>query len=82
MPAQLPDTTTRWRCARCGNLTRFDVLRTVRSSEYVHQGLDGAPVVEERKVLAETVDRVSCRWCGAADTVELVARPGGPAGER
>jgi hypothetical protein len=71
----MPTATTRWRCSRCGNLTRFDVTRSTRAREYVHLDLGGAPVVEERQVLAETVESVRCRWCDAADSIELVARP-------
>jgi hypothetical protein len=56
-------------------LTRFDVVRTTRTREYVHVELSGAPRVEEREVLAESVDRVTCRWCNGVDTVQLVARP-------
>jgi hypothetical protein len=76
MGVSWPTGQTRWRCTRCGNLTRFDVTRTVRSREYVHQDLSGEPKVEERQVLAETVEQVCCRWCDTAETVELVARPG------
>jgi hypothetical protein len=75
MDVPQPTGQTRWRCTRCGNLTRFDVIRTIRSCDYVHQDLSGEPAVEERQVLAETVEQVRCRWCDAADTVELVARP-------
>ncbi len=75
MDVPWPTEQTRWRCTRCGNLTRFDVIRTVRSRDYVHQDLSGDPSVEERHVLAEKVEQVRCRWCDAADTVEIVARP-------
>jgi hypothetical protein len=71
----LPSTTTRWRCSRCGNLTRFDVTRSTRARDYVHLDLAGEAVVEETEVLAETVESVRCRWCDAVDSVELVARP-------
>lgn len=71
----MPSATTRWRCSRCGNLTRFDVTRSTRVREYVHLDLAGAPSVEERELLAETVESVRCRWCDALDSVELVARP-------
>ena len=76
----LPDETTRWRCARCGNLTRFDVVRSERVREYWHVALSGAVTVEETEVLEHVVTSVSCRWCGAQDEIELVARPevGGP----
>jgi 8-oxo-dGTP pyrophosphatase MutT (NUDIX family) len=73
VPPPGPD--TRWRCTLCGNLTRFDVTRATRSREYVHVDLSGEPAVEERELLAEVVEHVSCRWCGAVDQVELVLRP-------
>lgn len=73
----LPSATTRWRCARCGNLTRFDVTRSTRTREFVHLDLAGDPVVEEREVLAEAVESVRCRWCDAVDSIELVPRPEG-----
>jgi hypothetical protein len=75
VPAALPGPDDRWRCTLCGNLTRFDVTRTTRSTEYVHVDLSGEPVVEERQVLLDAVEQVVCRWCGAADRVELVPRP-------
>ncbi len=71
----LPDADSRWRCTACGNLTRFDVLRTMRTREFVHADLAGDQQVEEREVLAEAVERVTCRWCNGVDTVELVPRP-------
>ena len=64
----------------CGNLTRFDVQRSTRAREYVHVSLAGEPVVEQRELLAETVEQVTCRWCGRADSVEVVPRPGEPGG--
>lgn len=79
----IPDERSRWRCAHCGNLTRFDVVRSSRVREYWHLDMAGVPVVEESEVLAETMESVTCRWCGSADRVEVVARPefGGPADE-
>jgi hypothetical protein len=77
----LPDTDTRWRCGRCGNLTRFDVVRTSRVREFWHLDLAGQPTVEETDVLAESVETVACRWCGAdGSAIEVVPRPsaGGP----
>jgi hypothetical protein len=73
----VPDATTRWRCTRCGNLTRFDVTRRARTREFVHADLAGEPAVEEREVLEEVVESVRCRWCDADGTVELVPRPTG-----
>lgn len=78
MPVPVPTETSRWRCTLCGNLTRFDVQRSTRAREYVHVSLAGEPVVEERQVLAETVEHVTCRWCGRSDSVEVVPRPGEP----
>lgn len=76
MPVAQPGPDTRWRCAPCGNLTRFDVTRSVRAEEYVHVDLSGVQVVEQREVLVDDADRVACRWCGAVDQVEVVPRPG------
>jgi hypothetical protein len=75
MPIALPGDDTRWRCTACGNLTRFDVVRSVRTRDFVHADLSGAQQVEESEVLTETVEQVTCRWCNGVDTVELVARP-------
>ncbi|MCK1796310.1 hypothetical protein MTQ01_09890 [Streptomyces sp. XM4193] len=71
-----PTAQTRWRCTLCGNLTRFDVMRSSRVVEYVHLDLAGEPTVEEREVLRESLESVRCRWCDAVDRVELVDRPG------
>ena len=76
MPVAQPGPDARWRCTLCGNLTRFDVLRSVRAQEYVHVDLAGRQVVEERDVLVDDVEHVTCRWCSAVDQVEVVARPG------
>lgn len=70
----LPTPDTRWRCSQCGNLTRFDVVRTTRVREFWHFDLAGIPIVEETDVLAESVEQVSCRWC-TSSVVEAVARP-------
>ena len=75
MPITLPGPDTRWRCTLCGNLTRFDVLRTTKAREYVHADLAGAHEVEERELLEDVVEHVTCRWCNAVDQVELVPRP-------
>ena len=75
MAVRTPSTTERWRCTACGNLTRFDVTRTERAVEFVHVDLAGQPSVEEREVLSETVEHVTCRWCNAVDQVEVVPRP-------
>lgn len=74
-PVPQPGPDSRWRCTLCGNLTRFDVTRATRASEYVHVDLSGNQVVEERTVHHDVVDHVSCRWCHAVDQVEVIARP-------
>jgi len=81
--SRIPDDRSRWRCAHCGNLTRFDVVRTARVREFWHLSMSGAPSVEETEVIYEVVEQVLCRWCCAGDRVEIVARPefGGPADE-
>lgn len=71
----LPDDASRWRCAQCGNLTRFDVVRTARTREFWHQELSGAPSVESVEVLNDDLQSVSCRWCGSGAAIEVVARP-------
>ena len=79
MSPSLPDAASRWRCSACGNLTRFDVVRTATVREFWHFDLAGDHRVEESETCRSLVDAVSCRWCGRADTVELVPRAGVPA---
>lgn len=79
MAVPQPTAETRWRCALCGNLTRFDVTRSTRAVEYVHLDLAGESAVEERDVISESIESVRCRWCNAVDQVELVDRPGASA---
>lgn len=74
MPVDLPSASQRWRCGGCGNLTRFDVTRTRRTTEFWHFDLAGDHRVEETDLREETVEQVTCRWCGRADAVELVER--------
>ena len=78
MSLEVPPPGTRWRCGGCGNLTRFDVTRSQRTTEYWHFDLAGEHRVEEVEVLAETVDAVRCRWCGRTDAIELVDQVGDP----
>lgn len=75
MAVPMPTESTRWRCAQCGNLTRFDVVRSSRVREFVHVDLSGRPAVDETEVLDETVEQVTCRWCQGSETVEVVSRP-------
>ena len=79
----MPDQTTdlrvpgdgeRWRCAGCGNLTRFDVSVARRTTEYWHFDLAGDHRMEESTTDDEDLLSVTCRWCGRSDAVELVSR--------
>ncbi len=81
MPIQPPDASTRWRCVGCGNLTRFDVSRRTLSRDFVHADLSGTQVVEDREVIEDVIEHVTCRWCGNLDSVELVPRPGSGSAE-
>jgi hypothetical protein len=59
-----------WRCAACGNKTRFDVFVTKKVRAFHHFTLGGDVTIEEEEVLDSSVERVVCRWCGTADGVE------------
>lgn len=69
-----PGPTQRWRCGGCGNLTRFDVTRTRRTTEFWHFDLSGEHDVEDLVVQAESFESVACRWCGRSDAIEVVER--------
>jgi hypothetical protein len=63
----------RYRCGACGNLTRFDVVTTRRTSAFHHYSVGGDLTVEDEQMLEETVERVTCRWCGASgDSIETL----------
>ena len=57
--------TTRYRCAACGNVTRFDVVSSRRTRAFHHYSIGGDLEIEEEEVLAAEVESVTCRWCGA-----------------
>ena len=61
--------TTRYRCASCGNLTRFDVTTTRRTRAFHHFTVGGELAVEDEQVLDEVVESVTCRWCGSGSGV-------------
>ena len=74
MPVVLPDASNRWRCTSCGNLTRFDVTVVRRTKEFRHFTVGGDLEIESVEILAEDVQSVSCRWCGATDDrIEVLA---------
>ena len=60
----------RYRCAACGNLTRFDVTVTRKSRAFHHFTVGGELSVEDEEILSEQVEEVSCRWCGSGRAVE------------
>jgi hypothetical protein len=64
--------TKRYRCSACGNLTRFDVVALRRTRAYHHFSVGGELHVEDEVVLDETVEEVTCRWCGNGTAVETV----------
>ncbi|MCA1833985.1 MAG: hypothetical protein ABR548_10065 [Actinomycetota bacterium] len=66
----------RYRCAGCGNLTRFDVVENKRTRSFYHFTLGGDVAVEEEETLAHTVERVVCRWCGSEDQIETLTSVG------
>lgn len=63
---------TRYRCAACGNLTRFDVVTDRRTRAFHHFSVGGELTLEDEEVLSEQVVEVSCRWCGHGRAVEVV----------
>ena len=66
----------RYRCRSCGNLTRFDVVAVRRTRAFHHYTMAGELGVEDEEVLDESVEAVTCRWCGPAGAVEVYAQPG------
>jgi hypothetical protein len=71
----------RYRCASCGNLTRFDVVMTRRTRAFHHYTVGGDLTVEDEEVLTEEIEDVQCRWCGTSDAVEIVDAAAGAVGE-
>jgi transposase len=70
----IPHVPVRYRCRSCGNLTRFDVVATRRTSAFHHYSVGGDLTVEEEELLEERVERVTCRWCDATgDSIEELA---------
>jgi len=67
----MPETSTAtYRCAACGNKTRFDVVETVRRRRFHHYSLGGELAVDEEEILESTVESVTCRWCDRSDAIE------------
>lgn len=66
----------RYKCEGCGNLTRFDVTVSERSTRFWHVALSGDGAVEDTAVEEQVIGAVTCRWCGSADRVVTEAAPG------
>lgn len=66
----------RYRCLSCGNLTRFDVVSTRRTRAFWHFTLGGEHAIDEEEILDETVESVTCRWCGKSSAIEVFEGPG------
>jgi hypothetical protein len=75
-PATTSGSTTgdavRYRCASCGNLTRFDVVTTRKTTAFHHYSVGGDLSIEDVEVLEESVDDVTCRWCGNGKGIEVL----------
>jgi hypothetical protein len=66
--------TTRFRCSACGNLTRFDVVASRRTRAFHHFSVGGELSIEDEELLDESLEAVTCRWCGASGTsIEVLA---------
>ncbi len=63
---------TRYRCKACGNVTRFDVTVSKKTKSFYHFSIGGDLRIESEEVLEETVDEVSCRWCGHSKSIEVI----------
>ncbi len=63
---------TRYRCKACGNVTRFDVTVSKKTKSFYHFSIGGDLRIESEEVLEETVDEVSCRWCGHSKSIEKI----------
>jgi hypothetical protein len=71
---------TRYRCAACGNLTRFDVTSTKTTRAFHHFTVGGDLVIEDEEVIDSSVHEVACRWCGHGRSIEVLAEePSGQA---
>ena len=67
--------TPRYRCTACGNLTRFDVVSTRRSRAFHHFTVGGELEIEDEQVLSETIESVTCHWCGTGSSVVQAQPP-------
>lgn len=63
---------TAYRCAHCGNKTRFDVVDRLRRRRFHHYTLGGELAIDEEEILEQVVERITCRWCDRSDGIETV----------
>jgi hypothetical protein len=68
----LPKEGERLRCGACGNLTRFDVVSTRRTTAFWHYSVAGELSVEEERALEASAEELRCRWCGSTTQVEVI----------
>jgi hypothetical protein len=71
----------RFRCTACGNLTRFDVVTSRRTRAFHHYTVGGDLQIEDETVLDESIDEVTCRWCGHGTAVERLDGALDPVGD-
>jgi hypothetical protein len=57
---------SRYRCAACGNVTRFDVTSTRKTRAFHHYSIGGELEIEDEELIEEHVEQVVCRWCNAS----------------
>lgn len=65
----------RYRCTACGNVTRFDIVATARTRRYHHFDLGGQVRIDEEEILSDSVESVTCRWCGRDDAIRTEHAP-------
>lgn len=70
--ASVASVSHRYRCSACGNRTRFDVVATRRTRAFHHYDLGGTCTIEEEEILDESIENVTCRWCGRSNAIEDV----------
>lgn len=65
----------RFKCEGCGNLTRFDVDVAERVRRFWHVAVSGEGQVEQTEVQEQTIESVTCRWCGSRDRIAVERTP-------
>jgi hypothetical protein len=69
---ELPSGVPRYRCGACGNLTRFEVVRTSTTRSFHHFTVGGELTIDEIDVVEDEVVSVTCRWCGTGSAIEVI----------